>query len=244
MQYQQQMTALGLNLCRKKLLDEREFETIESAARQVAEELASVLQRALATRGQAVIAVSGGQTPRLVYAHLCHLAVDWGRVTVTLTDERWVPPCDSQSNEWLVRSYLTVDRDSTYTFVPLFGGEDTPEAGQKACETRLESLAMPFDAVYLGMGSDGHIASLFPSEVTIDCRDQLCVPVPSSGSRVSRISLTVPALLRSRQLFLLFSGADKQSAYSRAKMQGDVHDVPLRAILQQDKVPVTVFWAR
>lgn len=60
MQYQQQMTALGLNLCRKKLLDEREFETIESAARQVAEELASVLQRAIATRGQAVIAVSGG----------------------------------------------------------------------------------------------------------------------------------------------------------------------------------------
>jgi len=81
------MTALGLNLCRKKLLDEREFETIEPAARQVAEELASVLQRAIATRGQAVMAVSGGQTPRLVYAHLCHLAVDWGRVTVTLTDQ-------------------------------------------------------------------------------------------------------------------------------------------------------------
>jgi 6-phosphogluconolactonase len=243
MKYQQQMTALSLDLCRKNVLDEREFETIESAAWQVAEELASVLQLAIATRGRAVIAVSGGQTPLLVYAHLSRSVVDWSRVTVTLTDERWVPPSHSQSNEWLVLSYLTVDPNIAYSFVPLFGGEDTPEAGHKACESRLESLVMPFDAVYLGMGSDRHIASLFPDEATIDCRDQLCVPVPSSGSRVSRMSLTVSTLLRSRQLFLLYSGADKHSAYTRAKIPGDVHDVPLRAILEQDKVPVTVFRA-
>lgn len=221
-------------------ITEHRFPTIEAAARTLAEELAAVLREALFTRGQGLLAVSGGRTPRQVFEHLRQLELDWSRVIVTLTDERWVPADHPESNERLVRDYLLQGAAKAATLVPLFGGEEFPEIGQPACEARLSALMLPFDAVYLGMGGDGHFASLFPGDPAVEVRDSRCVAVPASETRLARMSLTVSAILNAKKIFLLFAGADKHAAYARARRPGSYRDIPLRLILLQTQTPVFV----
>lgn len=224
-------------------IEERNFETLEAAALALADDLAAVLREAISARGQALIAVSGGRTPQSVFERLRQLAVDWSRVTITLTDERWVPLDNPNSNEKLVRSYLLQGSAAAAKYIPLFGGEKSPEAGQPACEARLKTLPLPFDAVYLGMGSDGHFASLFPGDDAVDARDSFCVAVPASESRLPRMSLTAPAILNAGKIFLLFSGADKHAKYAEAKKAGSYKEIPLRVILSQTQTPVSVLTA-
>lgn len=223
------------------IIDERGFDSIESAAHALADELAALLRAALADRGHALVAVSGGRTPRHVFGRLRRVELDWTRVAITLVDERWVPPDHADSNERLVRECFLLDEAAAASFIPLFGGEDTAEAGRVACEGRLAALALPFDAVYLGMGADGHVASLFPGDPAVAVGAGRCVAVPPGDGRLARMSLTAPTLLNTRRVLLLFDGAAKQAAYSRARQHGSASDVPLRLVLHQDAVPVTVF---
>jgi 6-phosphogluconolactonase len=224
-------------------IDEREFDSIESAAHALADELATLLRTAVADRGRALVAVSGGRTPRHVFGRLRGAELDWTRVAVTLIDERWVPSDHAESNERLVRECFLLNEAAAASFIPLFGGEDTPEAGRAACEARLAALVLPFDAVYLGMGTDGHVASLFPGDPAVGVRAGRCVAVPPATGRLARMSLTAPTLLNARRVLLLFDGADKHAAYTRARQPGSASDVPLRLVLQQDAAPVTVFSA-
>lgn len=222
------------------IVDERHFATIEAASRALAAALAAALREALSARGAAIMAVSGGRTPRRVFERLRKADVDWSRVTVTLTDERWVPVDHPESNEGLVRSRLLQDRASAAGFVPLFGGEASAEAGRPACEARLAGLTLPFDAVYLGIGEDGHVASLFPGEPAVEARDGRCVAVPGTGSRLPRMSLTLPAILAATKIFVLFAGEAKRAAYAEAKDPGGRRDVPLRLVLANEAAPVHV----
>ncbi|MBN1351541.1 6-phosphogluconolactonase [candidate division KSB1 bacterium] len=224
-------------------IKERNFPTIESAAHALADDLADIIRKAISVRGRAFLAVSGGRTPKYVFERLCKSAVDWSRVIITLTDERWVMGHQPESNENLVRSYLLQGPAATATFIPFFGGEKSPEAGEAACEARLKKLDLPFDAVYLGVGEDGHFASLFPGDPAVDARDSLCVPVPETESRLSRMSLTVPTILNARKIFLLFSGSAKHAMYANAKNSGSYKDIPIRLILSQSQTPVFVLTA-
>jgi len=224
-------------------VDERSFATVDAAARALADDLAAAARQAISARGRALLAVSGGRTPRHVFAHLRQREVDWSRVTVTLTDERWVPADHPDSNEGLVRAHLLHGPAAAAAFVPLYGGEASPEAGQTACEARLGALAAPFDAVYLGLGDDGHIASLFPGDAALEVRDRLCVAVPGTGVRQPRLSLTAPAILSAREVFLMFSGAGKHAAYAEANRAGASERLPVRLILDQARTPVRVLSA-
>jgi len=225
------------------LMEERRFASLPEAAHALAGELAQTLEKALSVRGRALLAVSGGRTPQPVFERLRQRKVDWGRVTLTLTDERWVASDHPDSNENLLRSALLRGPAAAAAFVPLFGGEESPEAGQPACEARLRTLALPFDAVYLGIGSDGHFASLFPGDPALDARDSLCVAVPAAGSRLPRMSLTAPALLNSEKLFIMFAGRDKETTYIEAKKTGSCRELPLRLLLSQPHTPVFVLLA-
>ena len=225
-------------------IEERCFPTIEAAAYALADDLASTLREAISAHGHGLMAVSGGRTPHHVFERLRQLDVDWSRVTVTLTDERWVPPYHPDSNEKLVRSYLLQGPARAAAFIPLYGGEDSPEAGQSACEARVKDLVLPFDAVYLGMGGDGHFASLFPGDPAVDARESRCIPVPATEFRLPRMSLTASAILDARKVFLLFSGADKHAKYAEAaRTDGANHDIPLRLLLLQTQTPVYVLSA-
>ncbi len=224
-------------------IEERSFTTIEDAADALAGDLASVLQEAISDRGQALLAVSGGRTPQQVFRRLRQMDVDWGCVTLTLTDERWVPVDHPDSNERLVRSYLLQGLVTAATFIPLFSDEDSLEDGQSACEARLKPMVLPFDAVYLGMGNDGHFASLFPGDPAVDVRDSLCVAVPAKESRLPRMTLSAQVILNARKVFLLFSGADKHAMYAEARKVGSYKEIPLRLVLSQEQTPVKVMSA-
>lgn len=222
-------------------LTESDFPTIEAAAIALADKLASIAKTSIARNGKAVLAVSGGRTPMLVFSRLCQSDMDWSKVTVTLTDERWVPVSHPDSNEKLVRTQLLRGPASAASFVPLFGGEDSPEAGLEACESRLSSIKSPIDAIYLGMGSDGHVASLFPGEpAAIPSRQPLCIAVPAAPNRLPRISLSLNAILNSREILLLYAGQDKHDAYLSAQEIEDSSNYPLAKILTQRETPVRV----
>ena len=223
---------------------EQKFTTLEDAASALAVDIAENLNDGISARGHSLLAVSGGNTPKMVFNYLRKRKVDWNKVTITLTDERWVPNDHPESNEQLVRSHLLNYLSDDIPFVPLYGGQAMLRDDVKSCESRLEKLSLPFDAVYLGMGPDGHFASLFPEDEALDILNSLCVAVEGTNSRLARISLTASAILNARKIYLLFSGEDKLSIYHKAKTLGSYNEIPLRIILSQNKIPVMVYYTQ
>jgi 6-phosphogluconolactonase len=219
---------------------ENAYDSLEEAARALAAALRDCIDNAVSARGRALIAVSGGNTPRFVFEHLSKNSIDWKRVTMTLTDERWVPSSHEDSNEALVQTCLMNGAAESATFVPLYGEERSPELGLEACEQRLQNLPGPLDAAYLGMGPDGHFASLFPGEPLED-GNRLCLAIPATKMRAARMSLSLPMLIDAKHLMLLYSGAEKHETYMQAKAGGGSDDIPLSHLIARARSPLTVF---
>lgn len=217
-------------------------------ANALAERIAERLRTALAERGQAVLAVSGGSTPVKLFASLSREKLDWARVQVTLVDERWVPDSDERSNARLVKSLLLQHAASAAPFVPLYTGDATPEAGLATAGARIEALPLPFDAVVLGMGEDGHTASFFPggdhlAEALDPQGHARVLPMRAPGAGEPRITLSLATLLETRALYLLVSGEKKRDLLADARLGlGAALHYPVRAVLTQQRVPVAVYW--
>lgn len=232
------------------MITEQRFTNLDSAAASLARDLGDCLAHAIEARGRALVAVSGGRTPSKVFADLRNATLDWSRVTVTLIDERWVPENDPASNAAMVRRVLLSGRAAAATFVPLYGGEPTPGAGANACRSRLVRDAglvgpsAPLDAAYLGMGEDGHFASLFPGDPEVETADEVCTPVPARDGRVARMSLTAPVLLAARTVYLLYTGPEKHCRYQLAKQQpGPIRELPLRLLFTTPGINLKVLSA-
>lgn len=214
----------------------------------LAERVAERLRSALSERGHAVLAVSGGSTPKEFFARLSRETLDWTRVQVTLVDERWVPDSDDRSNARLVKSLLLQHAASVAQFVPLYVDAPTPEQGLAAVSARIDALTLPFDAVVLGMGDDGHTASFFPggdhlaAALDLDGRARV-LPMRAPGAGEPRITLTLPTLLHTHALYLLVTGEHKWDLLADVRLGLDTaKDYPVRAVLTQQHVPVTVYW--
>lgn len=224
------------------------FTDCRAQATALAERIAARLRDALAERGSATLAVSGGSTPKDFFGHLSREKLDWSRVQVTLVDERWVPDSDARSNARLVESSLLQHAASAASFVPLYTGAATPEAGLAEAEARIEALPLPFDAVVLGMGEDGHTASFFPAgdhlaeALDLDNRARVVsMRAPDAGE--PRITLSLSTLLQTRALYLLVTGEKKRDLLADARLGlGAARDYPVRAVLTQQRVPVAVYW--
>src|ERR1700761_3903668 len=134
------------------------FTDCQALAVALAERIAERLREGIAERGHALLAVSGGSTPKHLFDKLSRQMLDWSKVTVTLVDERWVPEGDERSNAAMVKAMLLQHAASSAQFVPLYTDAPTPEAGLATVRARVASLELPFDAVILGMGNDGHTA--------------------------------------------------------------------------------------
>jgi len=222
--------------------DNFRFPNIKEAARYIAADLTNCLGDALLSRGRASLAVSGGRTPEYIFPLLARADLVWANIIITLADDRWVPSDHADSNERLTRHLLLTGPAATAHFVGLKTDDEDSGAGSMEAEKRLAEVPWPLDAVFLGMGPDGHIASLFPGGDWGQAAGRV-IGVAATEERQARMSLTPTALLDSRRIFLIFSGADKQAAYDEALKPGPVSELPVRLILHQDSVPVTVYAA-
>ncbi|MGI9221652.1 MAG: 6-phosphogluconolactonase [Woeseiaceae bacterium] len=222
------------------------FTSRDEASKACANRLASSLSVQLAQNGSTSVVVTGGSSPAACYAELSGADLDWSQVTVVPSDERWLSADDDNSNEKLIREKLLVAAAEPADFVPLYKSGVSRQARCEELNTMLPAIPLPFAATLLGMGDDGHIASLFPDAANLNAglnpaSEQMCIAVDTSASTHPRLSLTIAALLQSKELVLLFFGNNKRDVYEAAKT-GE-QDYPVSALLSQDQSPVKVYWA-
>ncbi|MBX2884084.1 MAG: 6-phosphogluconolactonase [Granulosicoccus sp.] len=217
-------------------------------AERLATDVANLLRSAIADRGRATLVVSGGSTPVPFFESLSKQALDWSRVQVTLADERWVASGHPDSNERLVRRHLLDNLAAEASFISLHEPELTAAEAAPVVEQRLRDNALPFDVVVLGMGDDGHTASLFPGAEnlndTLDLhRTPLCAAAIPPEAKHKRMTLTLRALVDTGHLLVHITGQKKRSVLEYALIDGSVNKAPITAVFMQDKVPATVYWA-
>jgi 6-phosphogluconolactonase len=179
----------------------------EALAWSIAERLA----QAVAARGRASLALSGGRTPTRFLQVLAQQTLDWKRVTVTLADERWVPESHERSNARLLRAFFLHGPAAAANFLPLTTDDATPGAGLAAIEARLAEVLLSFDVAVLGMGDDGHTATWFPGDDRLaKALDPCCpnrgLPMHAPGVEEPRITFTAPVLLNARNIYLHIDG--------------------------------------
>jgi len=227
-------------------VQERQFSSSSDAAQALADAVSGALAAALDARGRASLVVSGGRSPIALFHCLREAAVDWSRVWITLADERWLPPTDPDSNAGLVEQHLLQGAAAAARFVPLWNGAATPAAAITERTAALAALPRPFDAVVLGMGEDGHTASLFPGAAGVEAAlnpagTALLAAIDPPAAPHPRLSLTLAALLGSRHLHLPLAGATKRVVYTRALADCDPRHLPVAAVLCQSAAPVSVY---
>lgn len=226
----------------------RSFGTKEDLALALAEAVAEHLNDGIAARGQASLAVSGGSTPGRFFSVLGRRKdIDWSKVTVTLVDERWVPETSDRSNAGLVNEKLLQGPAAVAHFVPLYAGGDEPDAaGIARTNMQLRAVPMPFDAVILGMGNDGHTASFFPGGDTLHealTGDGPAIAIRAPGAGEPRVTLVLKRLLMASGLYVHIEGEEKAETLEKAAAEGPVEDMPIRSILRQSQTPLTIFWS-
>lgn len=227
-------------------MSEFEFASREEASLAAAERMAAALERRLDAQAEASLVVSGGTTPARCFEALNRIPLAWSRVHVLLSDERWVPPDSEDSNERLVRSALLQNRAAEARLLPVYQAGADAAAGAQALDTAIRSGPFPFACALLGMGTDGHFASLFPDAENLaqglDVESQtLAIPVATSSSPHPRVSLTLSALARSDEILLLIFGEDKREVCARAAQKDSPY--PVTRLIYQKRAPVHVFWA-
>ncbi len=202
--------------------------------------LAGQLRQCLTMHDHASFAVPGGTTPGPIFDSLCAADLDWSRVHVMLTDERWVPETSERSNTRLLRQRLLTDRAAEAVYVPLYSGHYTPEEGLPSLETGL-APELPISVMLLGMGADMHTASIFPGADRLHDAlhgDAPLVPMRAAGAPEPRITLSAKVLREAMDRHIVIIGAEKRDALEAAqKLSPD--EAPVAAILKG----TTVHWA-
>ncbi len=249
-------------LCEKAGIGWFEAADAQQLASQLAVSVIAALQHDLETKGTASLVVSGGSTPAPVFKCLSSVDIDWSNVTVTLADERWVPPGHVDSNESLVRETLLVERAAAATFVSLYRADTTPKESIHVVAADVLGMAQPFSATILGMGGDGHTASLFPDAAEAELADAMAldnsatvaVLKPASVDQI-RISLTRAALLNSKKRFLHVTGVGKRDVLAKALLDCSAKEEagalkpyaagmkPIVGLLTSEPKMASVFWS-
>jgi 6-phosphogluconolactonase len=229
-------------------LQRREFADGAALADAFAQWTADLLQKGVDERGESLLIVSGGTTPKRFFAALATCKIDWARVTITLADERCVVDDNPRSNARLLRETLLRDRAAAARFAPLANSKLSPEQELAAANARIADLPLPADLVVLGMGDDGHTASWFPgadnlAEAIDPAGRTLVLPMRAPGAPEPRLTLTARVLLRARALALHVEGADKRATLERAMGEGPVEEMPIRAALREAGERLTIFEA-
>ncbi|MEL7186946.1 MAG: 6-phosphogluconolactonase [Pseudomonadota bacterium] len=221
-----------------------EFSTREAASVAAASRMSECIQTRLDTAERAEIVVSGGSTPQRCFAALADTDLDWPRVRVALSDERWVPADHDASNEGMVRNNLLQGRAASTSLLHIYQSDMTVDERCDSLQSELEGVE--FACALVGMGADGHFASLFPDADALAVglhRDtqHFYIPIKTGASPHPRVSMTLAALLRSDELVLLFFGDDKKVTFEQAVEDRDAY--PIGHLIHQSATPVRGYWA-
>jgi 6-phosphogluconolactonase len=212
----------------------------------VVAETVAALEGELLGHGHARLLVSGGSTPAPVYLELARQSLDWANVEIGLVDERWLPIDDPDSNARLIRETLLTGRAAAAKFTPIrLPGQDFPAAVLAA-----NQCSSPATIALLGMGPDGHTASLFPNMRELDQAldsQAYYVGVDASGCHGAgpwrqRISLTPAGLAKAATRLLLIRGEQKRDVIQRALAGNDLHELPIRAVFPLPGAPLRIHW--
>jgi 6-phosphogluconolactonase len=224
------------------------FEDPERLADALSERLVDRLRAGIAARGTATLIVSGGRTPLPLFERLAVTDLGWSQVQIGLADERWVGPEDPGSNERFVREHLLHGHAAAAAFTGLKNEAATAARGATAAWRAIAKLSRPFDVVLLGMGDDGHTASLFPDNPNLakaldaDAAPG-CVATRAPVAPQERLTLNCAALLDAREIIVSSAGEAKWQVYESALGEGPAQEMPIRAIFRQRRTPVEFFWA-
>lgn len=225
------------------------FPSVDAWAEAIAGRLAQTLGAAVRDRGAALFAGPGGSTPAPVYRRLAATDLDWSKVAVTLVDERYVPETSPESNARLIRDVLLQDRAAVARFIPLYSPEVTVDRAAIVAAHALADAGGRFDAVFLGMGEDGHICSMFPESPTLKTLltptlkpTVLGVPRGRDGMAPSleRLSINLPYLMSAGRVILGLKGQTKRRVFEE-QAAGDPKIQPIAALVAAD-VPLEVLW--
>jgi len=207
--------------------------------------IGEILTEAIRKNGRASMAVSGGSTPITLFKEFSLLSIDWSKIDLTLVDDRWVDAKNADSNELLVRAHLIKNKAAKVNFIPLKNDAKTAKEGQIYSEKMLRKIILPFDVVVLGMGCDGHTASLFP------CSDELpeamnlnnlnyLISTTPKTAPYERISLTARVIFDSKNVFLHLNGSNKLHTLESAMEYKDPNKMPIYAFLQNG---ISIYWS-
>ncbi|MBC6411545.1 MAG: 6-phosphogluconolactonase [Hyphomonadaceae bacterium] len=225
------------------------FETAKAWEQAITDRIYTELKSRLDVADIVSFLVSGGSSPLPIYKHLSKTDLDWGRIKVALVDERWVEPDHDASNERRIRQTLLQNKAAPAQFIGMKTEDETPHESLAEREAAYANLPQPFDVILLGMGGDGHTASLFPEAYGLDIafesdRNLAAIKATRSdvtGEHILRMTVGLRAIGNARTNILAISGQSKRRIWELA--QGETVDretMPVKAVLELDNI--TTYW--
>ena len=225
-----------------------DYEDAEELAEAVAGDVGFIIESALDARGQCLIALPGGQTPIPIYEKLAKAKIDWKKVMIVPTDDRIVAMTDPLSNAAMLARIFLPKGARVIPFI----SDKAPDhkAAGRAADARLQELPWPPDLVWLGMGNDGHTASIFAGPDLDEALDApkarravgvLPDPLPAEAP-VARVTLTRAAILSARTLTVVVTGKDKKKLLERAIKDGAGSPLPIGRVLADAEQAIDIHW--
>lgn len=218
-----------------------EYPTRAALIEKLSQALIADLRSALSSQSTISFAVPGGTTPGPIFDRLCQSDLDWARVNILLSDERWVPTENPRSNTALLRNRLLVGPVEAAGYVPLYADYATPEDAMEPLSHQLNAC-LPLSVLLLGMGADMHTASLFPGgdQLSFALGDSAppLVAMRASDAPEPRVTLSAAVLNAARYKHLVIFGAEKRQALEQAQSL-PAQEAPIMAVL----AGTTVHWA-
>ena len=225
-----------------------DYDDRQEMAEAVAGDIGFIVESAIEARGESLLAFPGGSTPEPIYAELARKSLPWKRVTIIPGDDRLVPVDSDLSN---IKGIAKAMISTGARLYPIATENDDVAMAGNAADARLKDLKWPPDLVWLGMGTDGHTASLFPGPDLEDAMDapkgRLAIgvtpdPMPE-GAEVPRVSLTRAAILQGRTIVVTITGEEKKRILEEGLEQGQSSKLPIVRVLAESPIPIDIHWA-
>jgi 6-phosphogluconolactonase len=225
-----------------------EYEDADEMAAAVAGDVGFIVESALDARDACLLALPGGRTPRLIFARLAEAKLPWKKVTIIPTDDRLVAMDDERSN---VRGIAQAFLRAGARVVPIATEIPDYKLAGNSADARLQDLPWPPDLCWLGMGEDGHVASIFAGRDLQDALDApkarravgvMPDPMPADAP-VARVTLTRAAILSSRTILITITGDKKRELLEQAIEDGHSSKLPIGRVLAEAEQPIDIHWA-